>query len=541
MNKQNVHPDPADTSPTASLLKPWTIIKTRLITLKNSSTPLYKEIFRFAWDFEFSLAPAAKEQNQSHIIIKLTPEAEIKFLRFGPVIQPPDPLKEYPNLWKFLAQAGLTTLIFNIRLENNQVSDILTYLHANKRAVFHPGKALDQPIRQKAGIHFACTKTRIHNESLIVEYSYCLLNFSKFVKWFEKIHRDFHDHRALFRAAPKYTLIVAAVTCTTPILYSIFAQNYYLLLATSIEATTIIAITYLFFLVVGSIEYDNEEATFRLELANKQLSDSLKQIKADMKRAQSIQKKLLPRMADMPFSENLKWAHYFKPREEIGGDYFDTAQIDDNSLITIFCDASGHGLSAALVTAIIKTTFQAYKDNPTEITQLIENLNTNLYRLTPADSFAAAFIAHFNIETGKLHYFNMGHAPLPLLISADAHQDPITLDQSRNLLLGVKARIETQVAVHHLQPGDTILFASDGVTDTENIDRVPFETDRLYALAASFSSCKADDLIDTLACTLKDYAAQREQTDDWTLLAMQYTAPASIPNPSGTNSESLKA
>lgn len=539
MSRHKTNQDPAEQSPKPSLAKPWTILKNRFTTLRNRNTPLYKELYRFAWDFEFSISPSAKEQNQSHIIIKLTGEGQIKFLRFGPMIQPHEQLEQYRSLWTFLAKTKITTLILNIRLENNQISDILTYIAAQKKRIFS-SKSTDHPIRTRDGMHYACTQTRIHGETLIVEYSYCVLHFSRFIKWFENLHRDFHDHRALFRAAPKYTLFVALVACVAPILYSILMQQWYLLIATSIEALTIIVLTYLFFLVVGSVEYDNEETTYRLEAANKQLSESLRKIKADMRRAQSIQKKLLPHTADMPFTDNIRWAHFLKPREEIGGDYFDAAQIDRNTLITIFCDASGHGLSAALVTAIIKTTFQAYKDNPTEITQLIENLNTNLYRLTPADSFAAAVIIHFNIETGKLHYFNMGHAPLPLLINADPGRDPIVLDQSRNLLLGVRENIEMNYALQQLEPGDTILFASDGITDTENIDRVPFETDRLYALAASFSTCRADTLIDTLACTISDYAAQREQTDDWTLLAMQYTAAANIADTSGSSSQSLK-
>ena len=85
--------------------------------------------------------------------------------------------------------------------------------------------------------------------------------------------------------------------------------------------------------------------------------------------------------------DKIDWAHSFEPADEVGGDYFDVGIIDENRLTVLFSDVCGHGMSAAFITAVLKTTFQAWLDNANTLTELGANLNAceDLYGGTIAD------------------------------------------------------------------------------------------------------------------------------------------------------------
>ena len=114
---------------------------------------------------------------------------------------------------------------------------------------------------------------------------------------------------------------------------------------------------YVFFMVAGSVEYDNEEKDYQLTRAYREVKSYADQIKANLNRGQVIQHKFLPDLENGRLSEHVNWASNFDPVEEVGGDYYDVQHLDDNRIAILFSDVSGHGMAAAFVTGILKTTF----------------------------------------------------------------------------------------------------------------------------------------------------------------------------------------
>jgi sigma-B regulation protein RsbU (phosphoserine phosphatase) len=206
---------------------------------------------------------------------------------------------------------------------------------------------------------------------------------------------------------------------------------------------------------------------------------------------------------------------------EVGGDYFDVRQISDEQIAILFSDVSGHGMSAAFITAILKTTFQTCIDNDNSLAELVEKLNTALYRLTPEDSFAAVFVAIFEASTNTFSYVNSGHYPQPWLISAKKNRELYPIDEAGTVILGIQERIKIESARCKLGPSDIVLFVSDGIIEAQNIDGDNYGLDEFGDLLKSKHSGSPSQLVDFIMDEIGRFSKDAEQMDDRTILAFQ--------------------
>jgi hypothetical protein len=324
------------------------------------ANPLWKDIKTFSGWFENECRAIDTDGYQDTIRIEISCE-DLARLPDGDELTA---LQNWRRLWSFLSDFGIRHVELDSRLESNQVSDVLTLLFACRRdlrqAKPRSADSLATRLRDPGGVTFACALTRIQGDTLSVSYSYCMTRFSRLVAWFKKRQRHLQDHRSLFRAAPRYGAILGLAPLGVFSLYYVYGSSGALLVASLLAAVGVSATTYLFFMTVGSLVYDNEEKAFRLEKANAQLRLYADWIRGDLERARAVQQMLLPDLANMPMADRLEWGASFVPEEEVGGDYFDAAHLDAERVAVLFADVSGHGLSAALTTAIIKTTFQSW-------------------------------------------------------------------------------------------------------------------------------------------------------------------------------------
>jgi sigma-B regulation protein RsbU (phosphoserine phosphatase) len=273
-------------------------------------------------------------------------------------------------------------------------------------------------------------------------------------------------------------------------------------------------------MAVGSVEYDNEEQAHKLRQAYDRLKVYADRIRDDMERARTIQQRLLPDLAKMPRTDVLDWAARFEPQDDVGGDYFDAVEMADGRVAVILADASGHGLGAALVTAILKSTFESWLEREAGVAELATMLNRRLVELTPDRSFAAAVVAVFDPESGTLRYCNCGHSPWPYLIRA-REGEPRVLDVGHAMILGVMPDIEFRPAEVSLEPGDIVFLATDGITEAESRQGEEYGAGRLEAFLSAHADASVDDLVEALSGEVATYCAGQEQSDDRAVLAFQ--------------------
>ncbi len=493
----------------------WDIVRIRLGALPLRFSLLGSEINAFASWFE----DGASSDRLKTVRIRVdddgpTIDGDARSLPFG----------RWNRLWSFLIDLGVREFELDPRLESNQVVDVLALLFAERRALrsrrsrreTRPAKLL----RSENGLAFACTMTRLDSGRLTVSYSYCMTRFSHLVRWFKERQTHLRDHRSLFRAAPRYAVLVGLGPMAVFLLYTVH-ESWWLLLVTSLLGSVFLcAATYLFFMTVGSVEYDNEEQAHTLKQAYGQLKQNADRIRSDMDRARVVQQRLLPDLRTLPLADRLDWAASFVPQEEVGGDYFDASLTSQGDMAVVFADVSGHGLGAALVTAIMKTTFESWLEQSGDLVGLVGLLNQRLFSLTPDQSFAAVTVGIYDALERTFSYCNCGHSPYPYLMSKGTGT-PCPLDAAQALILGAVPEVQSRPATLHLQRGDTLFFSTDGITEAENDQGEQFGRERLEQYLAGTNGMPLSELVSGLVETVETFNRGCDQGDDRTVLALR--------------------
>ena len=485
---------------------------------------LWPEVKRFSHWIEREVLPRARDVGADRLRLEIRGDGEIQPLGYT-LRDAVDPIRDHRALCRFLHRLGVRRVDLDLRIDGDQIEEVLTLVYALRRHIRRRtrsrGTRSARSLFGHEGVQFACAQTRILDDELSVTYYYCVTCFSRVVRWFENRHGRFADHRALFQAAPRFGLIAGLVAIGPFLIYAFLGDWHLLLMVTVLAAALLFMLVYLFFMIVGSVEYDNEEKAHRLGQAYQRLKHYTDRIREDAKRARHVQQRLLPDRNNMPLGEYLAWGSSFVPEAEVGGDYFDASAVDDHTVAVLFADVSGHGMAAALITTILKTRFQAWLDDHGSLEDLVRQLNSALCRLIPEDSYAAVFAAVYDAQTRRLRYLNCGHHPEPWRVGADPAKPIKSLSEARNLLLGVEPDLELVHAEEQLEPGDTIRFVSDGLIEARNVEGKRFETPRMERLLQTHRNGDPQALVDRIVDEVRSFAAENEPQDDQTALAFR--------------------
>ncbi len=125
-----------------------------------------------------------------------------------------------------------------------------------------------------------------------------------------------------------------------------------------------------------------------------------KNYKKDMKRARKIQEAMINKK--ILKNKFISSACFYEPFEIIGGDFFDYVYFNENRILFIMSDVSGHGVEAAIVTSMLKTTFRNLSNSFNSVSSLLFEINNYLVDTLPADFYLTMIIADIDFESKKL-------------------------------------------------------------------------------------------------------------------------------------------
>jgi len=249
---------------------------------------------------------------------------------------------------------------------------------------------------------------------------------------------------------------------------------------------------------------------------NKRLQQAYQQIDHELELARRIQQSFLPQ--SLPEVPRASFAVHYQPCGRVGGDFYDVFRLDENHIGLYVADAMGHGVPASLLTIFLKKGIRAkeifgqqYRLVPPS--EVLQRLNRDLIDQELSENpFITMIYGLFNWREGKLQFARAGH-PHPLHLPANG--DP-EVWQVNGSLLGV---FETEFAIQtrQLQPGDKVLFYTDG-TDTASFDDHPPGFASLQACALRHRALPIHDLVERLSW---DLFRQAKQPDDFTLLGLE--------------------
>ena len=230
---------------------------------------------------------------------------------------------------------------------------------------------------------------------------------------------------------------------------------------------------------------------------------------------------LLPDLADMPLPGALEWASSFVPEVEVGGDYYDAVELGDGRAAILLADVCGHGMSAALVTAILKMTFRGWAHGSPTVEEFVREANKNLCRFTPVGNFATLVIAICDSRSREVVYVNCGHWPEPIRAPADTTEPIEGLVGGRTMLLGVQEDVDIQVAQQLLRPGDKILLLTDGLVEAMDIRQTMYDRWRLDQCVEANRAKPIGDLVNSIVADVDDFSRGVPVNDDRTVLAFR--------------------
>lgn len=235
--------------------------------------------------------------------------------------------------------------------------------------------------------------------------------------------------------------------------------------------------------------------------------------------ARSIQTALLPDRT--PQIEGYEIAAVWMPALQVSGDFYDFLPLLEDRWGFVVADVSDKGVPAAIYMTLTRTIIRAIglgKATRRTPHQVLERANEIVLADARTDMFATAFYAVLDPAQRTLCYTSAGHCP-PLLLHAD--NQAVEWLHGRGLPLGVQAGIELSEREFALQPGDVIVFYTDGVTEATNADYELFGDDRLLRAVLSAQPRGAQAVMESIVAAVKDFAGGQEQADDLTMVVLR--------------------
>ena len=240
-------------------------------------------------------------------------------------------------------------------------------------------------------------------------------------------------------------------------------------------------------------------------------------IESELRIARTIQLSMVPSV--FPIRPDIDIYGCMTPAKTVGGDLYDFF-VHDNQLFFCIGDVSGKGVPAALLMTVTKSLFRAFSSNESMPDKIVSRMNDNLSENNKERMFVTLFVGILDLTSGLLRYCNGGHEA-PVIIDKEAHLLPI------NHIFPVGAVPATPYKMQEtvIEPQTTILLYTDGLKEALNADKEKFGKERILneanrAIQAGQLSPKA--LIEQLTLSVHQFVGDTEQSDDLTMLAINY-------------------
>jgi sigma-B regulation protein RsbU (phosphoserine phosphatase) len=210
------------------------------------------------------------------------------------------------------------------------------------------------------------------------------------------------------------------------------------------------------------------------------------------------------------------------PSSAVGGDYYDYVVDPAGHAFLVIADVSGHGLSAALLTASMRTGFRLLARQTTEPAEIARRLGEVLFEGTPGNQFVAAVIAVVDLESGLLRYCNAGHVP-PVAVAPDGGQRRLFGGGPPLGLLEGSQYTTTEIT---LVPGELLVFYTDGIPEAENEHGDELGMEPLEEFLRVNRNRGLDGLVSAIRRLVRTHRARRGgHLDDVTLLTARWHGP----------------
>lgn len=256
-------------------------------------------------------------------------------------------------------------------------------------------------------------------------------------------------------------------------------------------------------------------------IENRKLAqDRLRQerVKKELELAAEMQAILLPQ--SLPKTTEYEVSAVYKAHQQVGGDYYDFIELNDDEVMFCMADVSGKGVSAAFLMA----NFQAYLRSifayqKGELKDIVVELNDRVMHSAMGEKYITLFLATYKKSSRELRYINCGHNP-PILADSNGYTQLLKLG---SIGLGMFEELP-KVAVGQLTLGENslILCYTDGLVETENDQDIEFGLEKLEQIVLSGFDGSVASMNRQIVESVNTYKGSRPFIDDLAILTCRF-------------------
>ncbi|MDE2764359.1 MAG: SpoIIE family protein phosphatase [Gemmatimonadota bacterium] len=245
--------------------------------------------------------------------------------------------------------------------------------------------------------------------------------------------------------------------------------------------------------------------------------DELVALRQELGVAARMQESILP--TSFPEDPRYEIHAWMTPAKEVGGDFYDFFKLEDGRIGIVMADVSGKGVPAALFMMVSRTLMKGTAIGENDPAKCLSEVNQLLVESNEESMFVTVFYASFDPATGVLEYANAGHN-LPLVVKDNGEVNPIDCDAG--LVLAIMPGFDFPGGSIQLEPGDSVFFYTDGITEAMDEEGVEFGEDELAAVLAEAAGSNAATFNRKAVQAVQEHAGEAAQSDDITCLTLRY-------------------
>jgi sigma-B regulation protein RsbU (phosphoserine phosphatase) len=277
-------------------------------------------------------------------------------------------------------------------------------------------------------------------------------------------------------------------------------------------------------------EEEREKAEYRLQRYAEELREKNSQLEADLEMARDIQQVFLTQKypsfpRNLTLQESwLRFCHWYRPATQVGGDFFCVLPLSDTEAGVFICDVLGHGLRAALVTAIVRGLLEQLTPVARDPSRLLAEINGGLlaiFRQTETPMLVSAFYLVVNTVNGEMRYANAGH-PRPFHVRRERGvAELLRFQVPQGPVLGIFEEATYQNSHAEASPNDLVVLFTDGLFEVEMAEDDYYGTERLLAAVRERMHLPAGQLFGEVVEEIQRCCVSGQFTDDMCLLGVE--------------------
>ena len=246
-----------------------------------------------------------------------------------------------------------------------------------------------------------------------------------------------------------------------------------------------------------------------------QSRDRLIALQNQLDLANSMQQAILP--VDFPSGGDFDVHGSMVPAQNVGGDFFDVVTLEHGRIGLAVADVSDKGIPAALFMMSSRTLLKGAAIGQGEPDKVLAEVNSILFEDNRNDMFVTVLYVVYDPRTGSMTYASGGHCA-SLVVHADG--SCTELPGTDGIALGIAMDFDYAQKDAVLNPGETLIMYSDGVSEAANVQGEEFGTERLKGLFAGAAPTSAREANATILSAVAAFAGDHAQSDDITCLAL---------------------